>query len=110
MARSGPASLFEPVDQGRHAVRSPARQDFDSTSLDANTSGLLLLSHDRAAKVQGWRFGGGVSIEVGTGTSVYAFINDTLWGENTHNANTITFGVSYGFQAFGGLTLGLRGD
>ena len=51
-----------------------------------------------------------MSIEVGTGTSVYAFINDTLWGENTHNANTITFGVSYGFQAFGGLTLGLRGD
>ncbi len=27
-------------------------------------------------------------------------------GENTHDAKTITFGMNWGFQAFGGLRLG----
>lgn len=30
-------------------------------------------------------------------------LNNTLWGINTHDARTLTFGVSWGFRGFGGI-------
>ena len=50
--------------------------------------------------------GGGIAMDVGNGSALYLSINNMLWGANTHNATSVTFGINWGFQAFGGLTLG----
>ncbi len=75
--------------------------------VDAGASGLGA-AHDQAAASRDWRFGGGVSFQVNDTTSVYVSLNRLLWGENTHDARTVTFGVNWAFQAFGGLTLGIE--
>ena len=67
----------------------------------------LFGAHDQGAAVREWRYGGGVSFELNNGTTLFLALNDLAWGENTHNAQAITFGVNRAFQAFGSaLTFG----
>ena len=73
--------------------------------VDAGPSGLGA-AHDQGAASRDWRFAGGVSFQVNDTTSAYASLNRLLWGENTHDARTVTFGVNWGFQVLGGLSLG----
>lgn len=77
--------------------------------VDAGPSGLGA-AHDQAAASRDWRFGGGLSFQVNEMTSLYVSLNSLLWGENTHDASTVTFGVNWGFQAFGGLMLSPEPD
>ncbi len=56
---------------------------------------------------------GGASFAVSESAELYGNISTTLWGKNTHQAITVTAGVSWGFQMFGGRDLGVweqRGD
>lgn len=44
-----------------------------------------------------------MTFHVAEAADLYVALNNTLWGANTHDAGTLTFGVSWGFQAFGGI-------
>jgi hypothetical protein len=62
--------------------------------------------HDQAAATREWRYGAGVSIEMTPTTSMEVSYGDLITGANTHDARTIAVGWSWGFQMFGGSTLG----
>ena len=83
---------------------------FEWSDIGAHNLDDVFHEHDRAAATREWQFGGGVSFEIGDSTAIYASYNDLLWGENTHNASALTFGMNWAFQAFGGLRIGPFGD
>lgn len=62
--------------------------------------------HDQAAATREWRYGAGVSIQLNDATSVEMSYGDFLRGANTHAAQVVSFGWTWGFQAFGGPALG----
>ena len=72
-------------------------------SLHDPNLGELVNAHDQAAAADHWRFGGGVSFQVSDAIDITVALNDTVWGVNTHDARTLTFGMSWGFRAFGGI-------
>ena len=67
----------------------------------------LLRDHYQAAATHDWRWGGGVSFQVSEAVEVYGSINTFLWGVNTQNAMTFSFGVNVGTQLWGGGGLGV---
>lgn len=70
----------------------PHHEDFDED---------LLLDHDRTANADFWRLGGGVSFQLDERVELYLNVAQTLWGVNTHNGLTVSFGMSWGFEIFG---------
>jgi hypothetical protein len=66
----------------------------------------LFSDHDRLAAVREWRYGLGLAFDVTPESSVYVSFSDFIWGANTHDARTISFGVNVARQMFGGLRLG----
>jgi hypothetical protein len=62
--------------------------------------------HDQSAATREWRFGGGVSFELTAGASIEVSYGDFINGANTHDARVVAIGWSWGFQMFGGPTLG----
>ena len=67
----------------------------------------LLLHHYQASAIHEWRWGGGVSFQASEAVEVYGSINTFLWGVNTQNTMTFTFGVNVGTQLWGGSGLGV---
>jgi len=66
----------------------------------------LFSDHDQLAAVREWRWGAGLAFDVTPSTSLFVSYSDFIRGANTHDARTITFGMSVSRQLFGGLTLG----
>jgi len=62
--------------------------------------------HDQSAATREWRYGAGVSFQLTNETSVELSYGEFIRGANTHDARTIAIGMSWGFQAFGGQTIG----
>jgi len=85
------------TDVGPHEF-DPSHEDFDEE---------LLLDHDRTAASDFWRIGVGVSFQVTERVELYANVAKTLWGINTHNALTVSCGMSWGFDLFGHRGLGV---
>ena len=69
---------------------------------DAPRLGAIFGDHDRAAAADFWRLGGGVSVPISSSLEAYGSVATTLWGINTHKGTTITTGVSWRFQLYGG--------
>lgn len=59
--------------------------------------------HDQVAATRDFQLGGAVTFHVSDAADLFVALNDTVWGANTHDAGTLTFGVSWGLQAFGGI-------
>ena len=59
--------------------------------------------HDQVAATRDFQMGGGVSFHVSEAADLFVALGNTLWGANTYNFRTLSFGVTYGFQAFGGI-------
>jgi hypothetical protein len=72
----------------------------------------LSSTHDRTANADFWRLGGGISFQVDERVELYLNVAKTLWGINTHNALTVSFGMSWGLEIFGRRDLGVweQGD
>ena len=68
--------------------------------------------HDQAAQTRDFELGGAVTFHISDAADLLVALNNTLWGANTHSARTVTFGITYGFRAFGGIgpTRGPRDD
>jgi hypothetical protein len=62
--------------------------------------------HDQSAATREWRWGAGLSFQLTEAASIEVSYGDFIWGANTHDARVIGIGWSWGFQAFGGQTLG----
>jgi hypothetical protein len=62
--------------------------------------------HDQAAATREWRYGAGVSFQFSDAMSIEVSYGDLLQGANTHAARVVSVGWTWGFQAFGGRTLG----
>jgi hypothetical protein len=62
--------------------------------------------HDQSAATREWRYSAGVSFEVTPGSSIELSYGDLIRGANTHDARILAVGWSWGFQLFGGSTLG----
>ncbi len=60
-------------------------------------------THDQAAATRDFQLGGAVSFHVSEAADLFVAVNNTLWGANTYNGRTLSFGVTYGFKAFGGI-------
>jgi outer membrane autotransporter protein len=76
------------------------------SDLGAHTHHEHFAGHDQAAATREWRYGAGVSFQLTDAMSLEMSYGDLLRGANTHAANTISFGWSWGFQAFGVPRLG----
>ena len=64
----------------------------------------IVETHDQAAATRNFLMGGGgVSFHVSEAVDLLVSLNNTLWGANTYNGRTLSFGATYGFQAFGGI-------
>ena len=59
-------------------------------------------AHDQAAATHDLRLGGGLTFQVTDSLDLQLTVNQFLWGVNTHNADAVNFGFSWGFQGFGG--------
>jgi hypothetical protein len=57
--------------------------------------------HDQAAATRNFQMGGSISFHVSEAADLFIGLNNTLWGANTYNGRTLSFGVMYGFKAFG---------
>ena len=64
---------------------------------------MTLNSHDQASATREWRTGAAVTFHVSESADLFVALNRFVWGENTHNARTVTFGMNFGIQAFGGI-------
>ena len=60
-------------------------------------------SHDRALAARHWNLGGGLSFQVSDTVDLFVSLNNVIWGENTTQSRTVNVGMSWGFQAFGGI-------
>jgi hypothetical protein len=76
----------------------PHHEEFDEA---------VFLDHDPAAGSDFWRLGGGLSLQVDERVELYLNVAKTLWGINTHNALTVSFGMSWGLEIFGRRDLGV---
>ncbi|GMR23618.1 MAG: hypothetical protein BMS9Abin37_2064 [Acidobacteriota bacterium] len=65
--------------------------------------GEIIETHDQAAATRDFQVGGGVSFQVSEAADLFVALNNTLWGANTYKGRTLSFGMTYGFQAFGGI-------
>lgn len=72
-------------------------------SLHAHDLDGVLAAHDQAAATRDFQMGAAVSFQVNEVADLFVALNNTFWGANTHSGRTISFGVNYGFQAFGGI-------
>ena len=59
--------------------------------------------HDALLAEDFWRVGGGFSIPLAESVELNSNIATTVWGKNTHQALTVSLGVSWAFQLFGGI-------
>jgi hypothetical protein len=62
--------------------------------------------HDQAAATREWRWGAGMSFQLTSGTSIDLSYGDFISGANTHDARAMSVGWTWGFQLFGGQTIG----
>jgi len=60
------------------------------------------LAHDQGAATRDFHMGATMSYDVNEEAQLYVALNNTIWGANTHAAKTLTFGMNFGFQAWGG--------
>jgi hypothetical protein len=70
---------------------------------DMRTYPNLFRDHDRAARTDYLNLGAGVSYGLGSSWDVYAIFLKTVWGENAHQARSLSIGASWYFGGgFGG--------
>jgi hypothetical protein len=85
------------ADIGPHDL-DPGHEEFDE---------LVAHTHDPAADADFWRLGGGLSFQVDKRVELYLNVAQTVWGINTMDAFTVSFGMSWGFEIFGHHDLGV---
>lgn len=59
------------------------------------------LLHDQLSASEWVRLGVGVSTPISRGMDLFLSVGQTIEGENTHNATTVSIGTTWGFQAPG---------
>ena len=62
--------------------------------------------HDQSAAIRDWRWGAGASFQATPGGSLEISYGDFINGANTHDARIMAVGWTWGFQLFGGSTIG----
>jgi hypothetical protein len=62
--------------------------------------------HDQSAAIREWRWGAGASFQVTPSASLEVSYGDFINGANTHDAKVMAVGWTWGFQLFGGTTIG----
>jgi hypothetical protein len=62
--------------------------------------------HDQSAAIREFRYGAGLSFQVTPRASIDVSYGDFITGANTHDARVVAVGWTWGFQMFGGSTIG----